>query len=660
MSDAEAQIGRLIGRLVSGRYRVVRPLGRGGFGTVYEAQDENPARTRRVAMKALRFDVFEDPERARRYLRREVDLLDRVSHPNIVRLFDVVEDQGSVFLIMELLRGRTLAERLNDGPLPPPEALRLTLAISDALWSLNREDCVHRDVKPANIFLADEGGLESVPKLMDFGLAADLFGSIQQSRDNVLGTLAYMPPEAFREGPPDDRYDVWSMGVVLHEMLLGRRPFGAPGDTEATIIGKILNADIPPLSGMPRRWATLLQDRLLVRNRAVRADFGTLINWLKAESKGRHELRVGHGSVKHVAMTRPAGDGQEHYVIRNDGGLRGARILGNPSRATLQHSSIEWAPSEDDESTSFMLQMGRWSITNGEVRKVLAGPAGSVEFASVDLGPSSGQALIAELLAAGLEDLSKTTPGTGAQLRLACELDGRPIDWAIPLGAAPDPSARVGELAWTRLAGPLKGSFGPAPAATLRLRGPLLATALAVAGLLSIAVISMSLAMLLSTQPEPVAAVVPEPAAPTIPAARPVPEPVVAKPDPTPAVAPPRVEPKAAAVIAKAVQPSPPLPTRLAVSPNEVTLVKSQTEVTLKIRGEGANCRQVAISGPQGRSIGTADRSGQSEVRLVLPTDLSKTLEVRGAANIGYRVRCADPETDWQSGSLRVEPFPEF
>ncbi|MEO0601802.1 MAG: serine/threonine-protein kinase, partial [Myxococcota bacterium] len=280
MGEADSRLGHII----AGRYHIDRRLGRGGFGTVYAARDANPARPRDVALKALRFEVFEDPERARRYLRREVEVLDRVSHPHIVRLFDVVEDDGTVFLVMERLRGRTLASALDEaGVLPPLDALRITLAIAEALQALSAEDCVHRDVKPANLFLADEGADRPVPKLMDFGLAADLFGSVQHTRDTVLGTLGYMPPEAFQDARPDGRYDVWSLGVVLYEMLQGRRPFGAPGDTEATIIGKILSADLPPLTGMPRRWATLLRERLLVRDPERRADIGTLVHWLRAE-----------------------------------------------------------------------------------------------------------------------------------------------------------------------------------------------------------------------------------------------------------------------------------------------------------------------------------------------------------------------------------------
>lgn len=673
MSEAEPWIDVRVG----GRFRITRLLGRGGFGSVFEAEDENPARPRRVALKSIRFDAFETPERARRYLRREVELLDRVAHRNIVRLYDALDHQGTVFLVMELLEGRTLADRLMEGPLPPTEARRITLAIARALQTLNAEDCVHRDVKPANLFLVDAGEERPVPKLMDFGLAADLVGSVMQSRDTILGTLAYMPPEAFRDGPPDHRYDVWSLGVVLYEMLMGERPFGAKGDTQATIIGKILNAEIPPLTGtMPRRWATLLRDRMLVRNRDARIDFTTLIRWLEAEDSGDHLARVAGPTM--VAVERPTGEHErEHYVLRGDGALRGIRLQGTLSEASLRGASVRWSPHAED--LSHALRTGQFALPEGVVRTAIESGSGFADVVGVTLSEGSGQLLVSELLAAGLEDLPRAAdpaPGTW-NLRVVCDLDGRPVDWTVVLRPTPDRSARVGQFATDRLANPLRPASSATPGIP-RARRLLVASTLAATGLLALAVFALALAFLVepdpamvagrvdlfwdappSPTPEPFVAA-PAPVAPVPSAPEPAPVPAEPAPLPEPVAAAP-APPQPVARVVPLDEPAPdPGPRSFRIVPQQITWVESQREILLTIQGDGARCAEIEVAADQAVRRGPADPAGVATVALPLPQDLATTLESSGQADVAYRLRCVAPETSWHAASLRVEPFPVF
>ncbi len=195
-----------------GRFELVRELGRGGFGVVWEAKDRELGRS--VAFKAVRAGGKTSLREER--LLREAEAAARLSHPNIVTLFDVGRAEQGPYLVLELLRGKTLAERLARGALPVPEALRISVEVVKGLAHAHGQGVVHRDLKPENVFLCEDGQV----KVLDFGLA-HAFGQ----RRAAGGTSGYMAPEQQEGAPEDERTDVWALGAILFEMLAGRRPF---------------------------------------------------------------------------------------------------------------------------------------------------------------------------------------------------------------------------------------------------------------------------------------------------------------------------------------------------------------------------------------------------------------------------------------------------
>ena len=230
-----------------GPYEIVSRLGAGGMGEVWKAHDTRLGRF--VAVKVL--TGSNEPE-ARRRLVREAQIASKLTHPNIATLHDVGTERDVDYLVMELLQGETLLDRLAKGPLPPPEAFRVGHEIATALAHAHSLGFVHRDLKPSNIFLTASG-----TKLLDFGLArsapsaagTDASGletaSALTTPGTVLGTAGYMSPEQVRGAPADSRSDVFSFGAVLYEALSGRRAFA--GDTAVESLHAILRAEPPPL-----------------------------------------------------------------------------------------------------------------------------------------------------------------------------------------------------------------------------------------------------------------------------------------------------------------------------------------------------------------------------------------------------------------------------
>ncbi|MFT3915454.1 MAG: protein kinase [Anaeromyxobacteraceae bacterium] len=193
-----------------GRFEVLREIGRGGFGVVYEARDGGLGRL--VALKTVQPRKGVDPE----MLRGEAEAAAQLQHPNIVTVHDVGADHGHAWMVLELLRGETLEARLRRGPLPHREALRIAIHVARGLAHAHRAGIVHRDLKPANVFLCEDG----TAKILDFGLSR-VFGSGGAEG----GTPGYMAPEQSRGGAQDARTDVFAAAVMLHEMLAGRRPY---------------------------------------------------------------------------------------------------------------------------------------------------------------------------------------------------------------------------------------------------------------------------------------------------------------------------------------------------------------------------------------------------------------------------------------------------
>jgi len=215
---AEAWAGSLRPGLVIGRFELQREVGRGGFGIVFEARDRQLGRS--VALKAVRPRAGVPVAVRDAWLQREAEAVAQLNHPNIVSLFDVGTWEGGLYLIMELLRGKSLDLPLARGPLSLAEALRVAVNVARGLAHAHAAGVVHRDLKPSNVFLTDDGWA----KVLDFGLA-QVFGGSQQLGG---GTPRYMAPEQRRGAAQDARTDVHAAALVLVETLTGRLPEAPP------------------------------------------------------------------------------------------------------------------------------------------------------------------------------------------------------------------------------------------------------------------------------------------------------------------------------------------------------------------------------------------------------------------------------------------------
>ncbi|HEY6098150.1 MAG TPA: serine/threonine-protein kinase, partial [Anaeromyxobacter sp.] len=211
-----------------GRFELVRALGRGGFGVVFEARDAELGR--RVAFKAIRPGERARDPASEELLRREATAVAALQHPNIVTLFDAGRAEPGPYLIFELLRGETLAHRLLRGRVSAREAMRVALAVSRALVHAHGAGVLHRDLKPSNVFLTADGGV----KVLDFGLA-HVFGA---GRPAGGGTPGYMAPEQRRGEPEDARTDVYAVGVLIAEMVTGARGGGSGADDVAPLLAR--------------------------------------------------------------------------------------------------------------------------------------------------------------------------------------------------------------------------------------------------------------------------------------------------------------------------------------------------------------------------------------------------------------------------------------
>nr|ANY58097.1 Penicillin-binding protein [uncultured bacterium] len=248
----------VVGMVLEGRYRLEERLARGGMSTVYAATDLRLHKT--VAVKVMAEHLAHDPTFVDRFT-REARAAAMLSHPNVVGVSDQGSDQGLVFLVMELVRGRTLRDLLTArGRLTVAEAFAVLEPTLAGLTAAHRAGIVHRDIKPENVLI----GVDGVVKVADFGLARAVVGTGQTSQTGgvLIGTVAYLSPEQLERGRADARSDIYAAGIVLYEMLTGHPPYG--GDTPLAVAYQHVHHDVPAPSqevpGLP--WAV---DELVAR-----------------------------------------------------------------------------------------------------------------------------------------------------------------------------------------------------------------------------------------------------------------------------------------------------------------------------------------------------------------------------------------------------------
>ena len=248
-----------------GPYEIVARIGAGGMGEVYQAHDTKLGR--KVAIKVLPAAFVNNPARLSRF-QREARILASLNHPNIATIHGLEESGGVHYLVMELIPGQTLAERLGAGPLDIAEALAISRQIAEALEAAHEQGVIHRDLKPANVKVTPDGRV----KVLDFGLAKAFAGergvdlsqgspliSAETDEGTILGTPAYMSPEQMRSKPVDKRTDIWAFGCVLYELFTARRAFR--GETLADIFAAVLKGE-PDWQALPPSTPARMQDLL--------------------------------------------------------------------------------------------------------------------------------------------------------------------------------------------------------------------------------------------------------------------------------------------------------------------------------------------------------------------------------------------------------------
>ena len=235
-----------IGRSLGGRYQIEELLGEGGMSSVYKATDPNLRRT--VAVKLIHSHLSKDPDFVSRF-EEEAAAVAQLKHPNVIQVFDFDHDAGTYYMVLEYVPGQTLQERLKElaaagKRLTAKETIGIASGISDALHYAHGRGMIHRDVKPANIILNDRGQ----PILMDFGIAKIIGGKVHTVTGSIIGTAMYMSPEQASGEAADARADIYSLGVVLFEMIGGRPPF--EGDSAMTILMKHVNDPVPDVKDL--------------------------------------------------------------------------------------------------------------------------------------------------------------------------------------------------------------------------------------------------------------------------------------------------------------------------------------------------------------------------------------------------------------------------
>lgn len=239
-------------KLLLGRYEILEKIGEGGMAIVYKAKDR--LLNRYVAIKILRPEFTKDDQFIENF-RKESQAAAGLSHPNIVNVYDVGKEGNINFIVMELIDGKPLSQLIEEkGKLNYKEAINITRQVASALSLAHKNQIIHRDVKPHNILITSSG----TAKLADFGIARAVSrASIEEGNDKIMGSVHYFSPEQARGAYVDERSDIYSLGIVLYEMLTGKVPFD--GDNPISIALMHINDPIPPVKGIPPQLEKVIE-----------------------------------------------------------------------------------------------------------------------------------------------------------------------------------------------------------------------------------------------------------------------------------------------------------------------------------------------------------------------------------------------------------------
>jgi serine/threonine protein kinase len=296
------------GSLFAGKYKILGELGHGGMGIVYKAEDTKLRRP--VALKFLPAELARHEEAKERFI-REAQAAAALEHPNICTIHEVEEAEGLTYIAMAYIEGQTLTERIAQHPLRIGEAVDVAVQIAEGLDEAHQKGVIHRDVKSSNIMITEKGQA----KIMDFGLAKMAGGPMITTEAKTMGTVAYMSPEQARAEELDHRTDIWSLGVVLYEMLTSRLPFR--GERETSILYSIVHEEPKPLKQLNSHIPVEIQkiiDRAFKKNRNDRyssagdlaRDLKAYQETLKAEEAGALNLRTILRRVRKPQVSIPA------------------------------------------------------------------------------------------------------------------------------------------------------------------------------------------------------------------------------------------------------------------------------------------------------------------------------------------------------------------
>jgi len=366
----------MIGKTIS-HYRIIEKLGEGGMGVVYKAEDLSLERP--VALKFLSPRAMGTEEDQERFV-HEAKAAASLNHPNICTIYEIATADGKTFIAMEYVEGENLRMRMKLAPLPLDEALAITADIGRGLAAAHERGIVHRDIKPANIVVTPN----RVVKIMDFGLARIAGGAQLTQPGTTLGTVSYMSPEQARGDDIDGRTDVWSLGVVLYEMLTGRRPF--VGDRDMAVIYSILNEDPQPAielrPDIPETLEAILK-KALTKDRNVRyasaLEFAGDIFAVKGALETGTQATLAMPSVGALSRTQPSVavlpfanlstepeqeyfcDGMAAEIINSLAQLDGLRIVARTSSFAFK--------GKNEDVREMGRQLGVATLLEGSVRR---------------------------------------------------------------------------------------------------------------------------------------------------------------------------------------------------------------------------------------------------------------------------------------------------